>query len=280
VTFPKPKVVLVDDLETNYYEAGRGPTVVLLHSGEHGGSTETTWAENFAALADQFHVVAPDWLGYGRSAKVHDFTSGTGRKLSHMKRFLESIGIDRADFVGSSMGGALAVRSLAADPDYFPARSLTLLGAGGYAPDNEHRRALLDYDGSFEGMRRIVAAMYHDPRFAADDEFIRVRYESSIAPGAWECTAASRFKSPLVAARSDFGQQDITEYERVEQPVLVIGGACDKLKEAGYGDILKNRFRDAEVHILPDCGHMPNVERPDLVNDLLIAFLRRVNGLS
>ncbi len=280
MALPQPKVRAVDGLETCYYEAGSGPTVLLLHSGEHGGSTVTTWAPNFAALAEHFHVIAPDWLGYGGSAKVHDFISGTGRKLSHMKRFIEEMGIERADIVGSSMGGALAVRSLAADPGYFPARSLTLMGAGGFAPDNEHRRALLNYDGSFEGMRRIVAAMYHDPRFPADEDFVRTRHESSISPGAWECTAASRFKSPLVPERSDFGQQDTTEYERIEQPVLVLGGACDKLKEAGYGDILKSRFRDAEVHILPECGHMPNVERPDLVNPLLITFLRRVNGFS
>jgi len=280
MALPEAKTTIVDGLETVYYEAGAGPTVVLLHSGEYGGSALTTWDRNFAALAARYHVVAPDWLGYGDTAKVHDFVTGTGRKLQHMQQFIRQMGIDRADFVGASMGGALAVRSLAADPGFFPARSLTLIGAGGLAPDNAHRRALLEYDCTIEGMRRIVTAMYHDPAFAADDEFVRVRFESSIVPGAWECASASRLKNPLTPERKDFGQPDTTEYERVAVPVLVLGGACDKLKEPGYGDELGRRFPDAEVHILPECGHMPNVERADEANALLLAFLDRVNGIA
>jgi 2-hydroxymuconate-semialdehyde hydrolase len=75
------KTLIIDGLETAYYEAGAGPTVVLLHGGEHGANAELAWEFNFGVLAKEFHVLAPDWLGFGKSAKVHDFVLGAQRRL-------------------------------------------------------------------------------------------------------------------------------------------------------------------------------------------------------
>ena len=62
------KFVLVDGMRTHYFEGGRGPAVVLLHSGEFGGCAELSWEFSLPALAEHFHVIAPDWLGFGESA--------------------------------------------------------------------------------------------------------------------------------------------------------------------------------------------------------------------
>lgn len=274
------RTIEVDGLETGYYEAGTGPTVVLLHSGEHGGCAELTWEYNFAALAQHFHVLAPDWLGCGNTAKIHDFTLGVQRRLLHMQRFLAIKDVAEADFIAASMGGALALRALSIDASFFPARSLTVIGAGGAAPDNPARRDLVDYDCTIDGMRKIVAALFHRPEWTDNEAYIQRRFDLSIAPGTWECAAAARFKSPLAPARSDFGQPDTTDYESLAMPVLVIGGAADKLKEPGYGEAMGRRLPDAEVHIFPECGHFANIEYPDQVNNLLIQFLKRVNGLA
>ena len=45
-------------------------------------------------------------------------------------------------------------------------------------------------------MRAIVEALFHDPSYPADDAYVQRRYESSIAPGAWEAIAAARFRRP------------------------------------------------------------------------------------
>jgi pimeloyl-ACP methyl ester carboxylesterase len=274
------KTLVVDELETAYYEMGSGPTVVLLHGGEHGSNSELTWECNFEPLAREYHVVAPDWLGFGKSAKVHDFALGSQRRLLHLQRFLDRKGIKEADFIGCSMGGALAVRALAADQTSLPVRSLTLIGAGGNAPDNAYRRALLDYDCSLSGMKKIVEALFHDKSWAADDAYIQRRFESSISPGAWECSEAARLKNPLLPQRSEFGQVDATAYERITAPVLVIAGERDKLKDPGYCAHLAKRFQNGESHVIPDCGHLPNIECAAAVNQILLRFLRKVNGLD
>ena len=62
--------ILVEGLDTSYLEAGSGPSVVLLHAGEFGGEAETCWEATIPALAQHYRVLAPELLGFGRTAKV------------------------------------------------------------------------------------------------------------------------------------------------------------------------------------------------------------------
>jgi 2-hydroxymuconate-semialdehyde hydrolase len=278
VVISAKKFVMLDGLRTCYYEAGAGPTVVLLHSGEHGACSELSWEWNFHALASEFHVLAFDWLGYGQSAKVHDFVLGPMRRLLQLQRLLEVLCIERAHFVGSSMGATLALRALAQEPTDLPAKSLTLIGAGGNSPDSPARRALIDFDCTFEGMRRVVAALFHDPKWVEDEAYVLRRLELSLEPGAWECAAASRLKNPLTPERVDVGLVDTTPYEQFKLPVLLIAGEADQIKETGYGPKVAARLSEVELHVIPHCGHMPNIECAGQVNELLKTFLRKVEA--
>ena len=113
----------VDGIRTHYLEAGEGPTVVLLHSGEYGGAAEISWQFTVPALAPEFRVVAPDWLGFGRTDKLFDFGDARSRVYRHMRRFVEVMGIEKADFIGNSMGGSNLARIAATEPDLLPLRS-------------------------------------------------------------------------------------------------------------------------------------------------------------
>ena len=276
----KTKFVSVDNIRTHYLEAGQGSPVVLLHSGEFGGCAEISWEFVIPKLAERHHVIAPDWLGFGRTDKLHDFVDAQTRRLAHLRRFLEVMGIETADFVGNSMGGSSFARTVAADPSAYSLRSLTLISSGGFVPDNEHRRVLLSYDCTREAMRAQVGAMFHDPRWAADDAYVERRFQLSLLPGAWECTAAVRFKNPSVAQRERFGQPDNTPYDKIAAPVLIIAGANDKLRLPGYAQELAGKFRAAELHVLDACGHCPNIERAADVNRILLDFLGRLDSAA
>jgi pimeloyl-ACP methyl ester carboxylesterase len=263
----------VDGIRTHYLEAGEGPNVVLLHSGEFGGAAEISWEHALEPLARRFHVVAPDWLGFGRTDKVHDFVDGRVRMVRHMQRFLEVMGIATADFIGNSMSGGIIARAAIASPPQFPFRRIVLASGGGFSPDNEYRRALLDYDCTLEGMRRIVGAMFFDPKWPADDAYVQRRHEMSLLPGAWECTAAPRLRRPTEPARTQFGQPDTLAYEKIPFPTLVIAGANDKLRLPGYAAELGERIPDARLLVFERCGHCPNIERADLFNQVVLDFL-------
>lgn len=265
------RTVVIDGLTTSYLEAGAGEPVVLLHGGEFGVHAELGWEHTIDALARRYHVIAPDMLGFGRSAKVMDFTDGRGMRIRHIARLLAVIGIESAHFVGNSMGAINLLVDATSESPQLPIRSLVAICGGGEIQQNEHMRALYDYDATLPAMRLIVRALFHSERFPADEEYIARRYESSIQPGAWECLAAARFRRP--GADSPPSPSSRRAYERISVPVLVIEGACDKLLPAGWSAEIADQILDARNVVVALAGHCPQIEQPDTVNPLLLAFL-------
>jgi pimeloyl-ACP methyl ester carboxylesterase len=275
------KYLDVDGIRTHYLEAGTGETVVLLHSGEFGGAAEISWEFTLPALARHFRVIAPDWLGFGRTDKVYDFGNPRGRVFRHLQRFIEIMGIERADFIGNSMGGTNLAVIAAADPCILPIRSIVLASGGGGTPLTAARQTLLAYDGTPAAMAALLKAMLHDPKWGNDPEYVMRRQALATMPGAWECASAPRLKSPAAAAEqgtAGFGRPDPIQYENIKVPTLIVAGAEDPLREKGYAPKLAERIKDCELHVLENCGHCPNIEMADRFNELVIGFLKRVHA--
>src|SRR6516165_8553100 len=262
---------LVDGLVTSYLEAGGGDPVVLLHGGKFGGSAELGWERNIAALAAHYRVLAPDQLGFGQSAKVIDFVDGRGMRIRHVARFCEVLGVGSAHFVGNSMGAINLLTDATSDSPVLPMRSLVAICGGGEIQRNQHMEALYDYDATVPAMRRIVEALFHDPSYPADDDYVQRRYESSIAPGAWESLAAARFRRPGAAPPPSPSSK--RAYERVSVPALVIEGGCDKLLPPGWAKEIADQIAGGRSAVVEAAGHCPQIEQPSIVNELLLKFL-------
>ena len=264
--------IVVDGLETSFLEAGSGEPVVLLHGGEFGGEAEICWEATIPALARSYRVLAPDLLGFGRTAKVVDFVDGRMRRLRHLARFIEQVDAVGAPCIGNSMGGMLALFDAASDrPLLRPRCIVTIAGGGALLTDSPHVAALFDYDGSTEAMRRVVAALFDGEAWASDDAYVERRRETSLAPGAWEAVAAARFRRPaaLQATRMPSG----IAYERISARTLIVAGGKDKIKPDGWWEELTSRMADTEVVVVPDAGHCPQLEQPGIVNAALLRFL-------
>lgn len=91
-------------------ETGEGPPLVLLHGGGPGASGVSNYARNIAALAKEYRVVVPDLPGYGRSSKGIDRADPFGEVADRIRGLLDRLGLDKAHFVGNSLGGACALR--------------------------------------------------------------------------------------------------------------------------------------------------------------------------
>ena len=267
------RFVNVGGIRTHYLDAGDGPPIVLLHSGEFGGCAEICWEHNIEALATEHRVIAPDWLGFGQTDKLRDFVSGSDRMVRHMGAFLDTMAIDEADFVGVSMGATTLLREAASGRCRFPVRRMAIASGGGFVPDNEERRKGLTYDGTPNAMREILKANFSDARWYDDEDYIARRVAASNAPGAWEAVAAARFKSPVLPPREQFGQPDTIAYEKIPYPTLAIAGSEDKLRKPGYHEAL-NRIPTSEVVVLQGAGHLLNIERASEFNGLVLDFLR------
>lgn len=267
------KTVPVDGLSTSYLEAGEpaAPALVLLHGGEFGAGAEIGWERNIAALAEHHRVLAPDLLGFGESAKVIDFNDGRGMRIRHVARFCAELGVESADFVGNSMGAIMLLVDTTSEAPLLPVRRLVAICGGGEIQQNQHMAALYDYDATLPAMRRIVTALFHDPAYPADEDYVGRRYASSVAPGAWEAAAAARFRRP--GAEPPPAVSSSRPYERISVPTLVVEGACDKLLPPGWSKQIADQIPGGRSVVVDAAGHCPQIEQAEQVNELLLDFL-------
>ncbi|WP_082957541.1 MULTISPECIES: alpha/beta fold hydrolase [unclassified Mycobacterium] len=268
------KSIDVDGLTTSYLEAGQGDPVVLLHGGEFGAGAELGWEHVIGALAEHYRVLAPDMLGFGESAKVVDFTDGRGMRIRHIGRFCAELGVASAHFVGNSMGAINLLVDMTSEAPRLPVRSLTAICGGGEIQRNEHSAALYDYDATLEGMRRIVTALFADPAYPADEAYVKRRYESSVAPGAWESLAAARFRRPGLEAPATPSSK--RAYDRIGVPTMIIEGDRDKLLPSGWAADIAGQIAGARSAVIAGAGHCPQIEQPAALVAVLLEFLKEV----
>jgi 2-hydroxymuconate-semialdehyde hydrolase len=268
------RFVMAGGIRTHYLEAGEGEPLILLHSAEFGGRAEFSWRYNIAALAEHFHVYAPDMVGFGRTEKIFNFSDRSGFRVRHIRAFMDTLCIESAHFMGNSFGGSLLQTVAAQDPPPWNIRSIVSVSGGGYAPDNDARKVLTHYDGSREGMREILKVLFWDERWWAD-EFVEERWRASLEPGAWEAVAAARL-APPGHERGFVGERG--DPSRIRVPVLIVGGDRDLLREPGCWEDLHARIPHSELKIFSPARHCPHIEFADEFNRLAIDFLLRHSG--
>ena len=99
------KKLKIDGLDVNYYTAGRGQPLVVIHG---GGGDARTWSHNINALARNYTVYAPDLPGYGASQPLignYYIPELTG----FVNSFSQSLGLDQFSLVGHSLGGGISL---------------------------------------------------------------------------------------------------------------------------------------------------------------------------
>ena len=266
------KELLVDGIETSFLEAGAGEPVVLLHGGEFGGDAEGCWEATIPALARHFRVLAPDLLGFGRTAKIVDFVDGRMRRLRHLARFIDLVGAVSAPCVGNSMGGMLLLFDAGSAEPLLRPRKIVSIAGGGALTESAHTDALFAYDGSIASMRRVIEALFHGEQWPNDDSYVERRRAISLAPGAWEAVAAARFRRPADQTDARPRSSGIA-YGRIAADTLVIAGEKDKIKPWGWWEELIGQIERARVVLIPDAGHCPQIEQPEEVNRVLLDFL-------
>ena len=179
------RTLLVGDIKTHFLEAGSGPDLVLLHGGEYGASAEITWRHNIETLGRNFHVVAPDILGWGQTDKLYSFSDPAGLRIKHLQRFLETLGIGKAFFVGNSAGGGLILRASVRHPAPLQIHKMVTICGNASVFKTNSQADLENYTPSLDNMKKIVATalprrqMAHATRTSAS----ATRARSSPAPG-------------------------------------------------------------------------------------------------
>ena len=258
------KEVVVFGQKVRYVEAGSGPTVILLHG--LGGSSDS-WTFNLGPLAEQFHVVVPDQIGFGKSDKpVINYRVRT--YVDFLDEFCRQLKIERATLVGHSMGGWIAAAFTIAFPEKI--ERLVMVDAAGYAPPaNFDYKSLYGLNPSTrEGMKQLATRVFFNKAFTTDAMIDQLLAQRMSAGDGY--TINSLIES--VGRREDFLDGQLN---KIKVPTLIVWGQQDGLVLVTEGVRLKNDIPHARYAVFDGCGHFPQVEKAGEFNALVLGFLKQ-----
>lgn len=266
------------DWKIHYNEAGPsdGYPILLIHGGGPGATGWSNYNPNIGALADAgFRTFAIDLPGWGGSQEVPDFAHY--EPLDAVTQFLDALGIEKAAFVGNSMGGHTSIRMAVERPERVshlitmgPPTQMRpfIFGAGG-GPSEGLKIMYQGYENySPEGMQRLVEIMVYDRTRFATPELSAQRSEAiEKRPQHVANIAKAGPRAPIPT------WVDLSRLSEITAPALLIHGRDDRVVSFESTLFLAANIPDSRAHIINRCGHWAQLEHADEFNRLVIDFV-------
>ena len=267
----EPRTIDAGGVQTSYLEAGAGEPVVMLHGSGPGVSAMANWQHNIGTLSQRFRVLAPDIVGFGATQRPDDVVYSLRTWTDQIWAFLDAHGIEKTAIVGNSLGGRIALQMATDCPDRIT--KMVLMGAPGVGMTlTVGLAALRAYEPSHDAMRDLLRNYFAVDPAMITDELVAIRYEASIADGAYEAYRAM-FLDPRHAG-SELG---ITEDEvrAIATPTLLVHGREDKVVPVQVSVTMLGLLPNADLHVFSSCGHWTQIERADEFSALVSDYLAR-----
>ena len=272
---------LPSGLRLHYHEAGdrANETVIMLHGGGPGASAWSNFGRNMAVLSNRFHVLAIDQPGFGQSGKPTELPKQFFTfSADAVAELLDQLGIEKAHFVGNSLGGGTSVRFAL---NYGKrAGRLVLMAPGGlmlnlfHADPTEGIKKLFAFAAppgpTKEKLADFLRTLVFDPTFVTD-ELVEERFVYASDPETLRGMAAmgATFANPAMIEEGMLWR----EAYKLRQRVLLVWGREDRVNPLDGGFAALKLIPRAELHVFGGCGHWAMLEKFDEFNRLTADFL-------
>ena len=261
--------VTVNGTKLNYTAAGEGPPVLLLHAFPLDSQM---WEPQIEALSDRFRFIALDLKGFGGSDAPEDESAYSMESWAEdVNAFLEELGLDDVVVVGLSMGGYLAFAFLRKFRDKVRALVLADTRAEADPPEGVEKRTnqqqLVREKGSGELADALVKALLAEPTLQKKPDVVeRVRQLMD--------NPAAGFIGALEAMKRRPDATD--ELSKIDVPTLVIVGENDAITPPDAARKIHEHVGGSRLVVIPEAGHLSNLEAPEAFNGALGEFLSSV----
>jgi pimeloyl-ACP methyl ester carboxylesterase len=260
------KSVSIFGAKINYIEAGdpSKPKVILLHG---LGGNSANWAFNVPALAANYHVIAPDQIGFGKSDRLM-LKYRVATYVDFLDKFMSELKIEKASLVGNSLGGWVAAWMAIKYPNRV--EKLVLADAAGLKPPAVDMAQIysLNYSTRDE-VRQLVKLVFYNQAFFGSDAMIEQSLAVRVAANDGY-TINSLIES--IKRDEDFLNGRLGE---IKKPTLIIWGKQDGLLKLADGEQFKREIAGSELLVFDQCGHVPMVEKAADFNKAVLAFFAK-----
>ncbi|MCZ7531385.1 MAG: alpha/beta hydrolase [Acidimicrobiia bacterium] len=280
---------VVDDRQVHYLEWGgsSSPPVVCLHG---GGQTAYMWEQLGAALADRFHVVAPDLPGHGDSdaLRIRGEEQFLDRRalVAAIRPLMVEFGLERAVFVGASLGGITSLTLGVMEPDVVEAIVLVDIG---HKMEKDGVRRIIEFMTAHESFTDLDEAAAAVAEYLPRRKDVRVeslrRNLRKRPDGRWEWkhNFGRRIRQRQAEGRTfDIRRADelvrgmADDAARLTCPVLVLRGKeSDLLSDEGAREIT-DLIPNARLSRIAGAGHHAAGDNPTTTVDLIDEFLTEI----
>jgi pimeloyl-ACP methyl ester carboxylesterase len=254
-------------LRIAYERAGEGPPLVFLH-GVLGDSRE--WRRQTSALSDEFTVIAWDAPGCGRSSDPAP-PFGTADWAGSLAGLLEAIGVEQTHVAGLSWGGTVALELYRLHPE----RVRSLILADTYA----------GWKGSLPP--EVCAARVETCLREAEmpPSALAARWLPSLLPESAPPELADEIAAVIADCRpamlglmaqgmGSTDQRDLLPH--IDVPTLLLWGEADQRSPLSVAEQFREASPGARLVVIPEAGHMSNMEQPERFNAVVRRFCRGI----
>lgn len=235
-----------------------------------------SWRNNFDILSKHRPIYALDLKGHGNSDKPKGSNYSPMSLTLFVREFMNDLKIKNAVFIGNSMGGGISLLMSLKFPSLVS--KLVLLAPACYKQRlpsyiKKLRNPLLRIPFYFFSSRSIIQQIL--PRIYFDNRLIT----EEIIYGYSSPLNLKGARSAFVALARGLIPTDIDDIEMqiptIKHKTLIIWGEEDRIVPLSHGRRLHEELSSSALHIIPKCGHAPQEEKPEIVNSLIIDFLKR-----
>src|SRR5688572_18126789 len=263
---PQEKTATVFGAKINYVEAGdpTKPKVILLHG--LGGSI-ANWVMNTPAIAQNYHVIALDQVGFGKSDKPA-LKYRIGTYVDFLDKFMAELKIEKASLVGNSMGGWVAAWTAIKYPNRV--EKIVLADAAGIVPANFSETQVYQLNNSTrDEIRANMKLIFANPALQNNEALVDQFMTARVTAGDGG-TINSLIES--IKRREDFLNDRLGE---IKKPTLIIWGKQDGLLPVADAHTFNKRIAGSELLLFDQCGHAPQFEKAADFNKAVLAFLAK-----
>jgi pimeloyl-ACP methyl ester carboxylesterase len=268
---PESKQVEIFGQKIHYLEAGAAsnPAVILLHG---LGGDVSNWAMTIPALSGKYHVYVPDQVGFGKSDKpLANYR--VAMLVEFLDVFCRKLGVQKATLVGNSLGGWTAAAFVLAHPEKVD--KIVLVDAAGYSSKRwggpemtKEALAALNPSTTADFKRLLSLILYN--KAVLTDQFLETALTNKLKRG--DGYTINSFIESIVRGEDFLDGKT----KGIKTPTLVIWGKDDGLTPLGMGKAFAEDIPGAQLVVIDNCGHIPQMEKAAEFNSALLKFLGAV----
>jgi 3-oxoadipate enol-lactonase len=253
-----------------YTDQGQGQPVLLIHGFP---LSRQMWEPQVEALSSQARILAPDLPGHGETEAADEAQLSMEGAARLLAGFLDALDVRQPVVVcGLSMGGYIALAFYRLFPERTAGLVLTATRSGADSEEARGKRDQAREKARTAGVEAVVDDML--PKLMAP-----VTYQSrpELVEGVRAMMAGTSQGGMMGALRGMKERPDSTPLlAEVRVPTLIIHGEDDQLIPADEGRSMSNHLPHGRLALIPQAGHLLNLEQPQAFNQLFATFLDEI----